>query len=101
MNTEKSTTVETAEAKPDCAPSGLLGVALPILQGLLASGHYTTPETDTEVTKIMRCDNGKDWKADGGDKIFARRHCALAIEDAISLAGELLDQIKLDETKDT
>ena len=89
------------EGAVDVGSNRLLGVALPILQGLLASGHYTTPENETEVTKIMRCDNGKDWKADGGDKIFARRHCALAIEDAISLAGELLDQIKLDEAKDT
>jgi hypothetical protein len=80
---------ETDSRKPEAerrlAPVSLLGVALPILQGLLASGHYTTPETD--VTKIQRCDNGKDWKDEGGDKVFARRHTALAVEDAISLAG--------------
>ena len=28
MNTEKSTAVETAEAKPDCAPLGLLGTVV-------------------------------------------------------------------------
>jgi hypothetical protein len=34
MNTEKPTTVENAEAKPDCAPSGLLGhdIELPKLE---------------------------------------------------------------------
>lgn len=76
----------------------LLGAALPILQGLLASGHYTNPETETETPKVQRCDNGTDWNsAEAGEKVFARRHTALAIEDAISLAGELIDQIMLDD----
>ena len=30
MNTEKSTTAENAEAKPDCAPSGLLGATVTV-----------------------------------------------------------------------
>ena len=37
MNTEKSTTVETAEAKPDCAPTGLLGIALQTLNEAYAA----------------------------------------------------------------
>ena len=101
MNTEKPTTVETAKAKPDCAPSGLLGVALPILQGLLASGHYTIPGNDEDAVKIERVDNGPDWKGDDGNPTFARRKSAIAIEDALSLAKELLDQIRLDERIDT
>ena len=77
--------------------SVLLNAVLPILQGLLASGHYTAPDTEEEGPKIHRCDNGADWKWDDTDNLYARRHTAIAVEDAISIARELIDQIKLDE----
>lgn len=73
----------------------LLSISLPILQGLLASGHYTQPETDEDVPRVITIDNGDGWKSAEG--VFARRHSSMAIEDAIKLAGELADQVKMDE----
>lgn len=44
MDFEKSTTVATAEVKPDCAPSGLLG-ALGFVRGTGFDGEvWTNPE---------------------------------------------------------
>ena len=74
-----------------------LGLTAQILQGLLASGHYTRSENDVDSVRIIRTDNGADWGAEGKNRAFARRCTADAIEDAISLANELLDQLKLDE----
>lgn len=73
----------------------LLRVALPILQGLLASGHYTVPETDTGVPRVLKVDTGKDWVKDG---LYVRKHASIAIDEALELAGELLEQIELDLT---
>ena len=73
----------------------VLKVALPILQGLLASGHFTFPEPDnsTDSSKIQSNDNGEDWK---NDEAFAKRYTSLAVESALDLAHELIDQIELD-----
>ena len=77
----------------------LIEIVLPIMQGLLASGHYTKPETDEEPNKILRCDNGKEWNTGLDDDVplFVRRHTALVIEDAIALAQELKETVALEE----
>lgn len=65
---------------------------LPILSGLLASGHYSTtvtpstPSTD-EDGGVIRHDAGKDWRADQ----LPQRFSSAAVEDAIMLANELIE----------
>lgn len=71
--------------------SHYLKVATSILQGLLASGHYTRPENDVESVGILRVDNGEDWKG-----IYACKNSAMAIEDALKLTNEFLKQLNLD-----
>lgn len=70
-----------------------LEVVLPILQGLLASGHYITPENEVDCVTVLRRDNGTDWKESGA---FARRNTSMAIEHALGLADELVEQIACD-----
>ena len=77
----------------------LLGVALPILQGLLASGHYTMPADENEPD-VFRVDNGKDWKEIDEIPVFAKRYSAKAVLDAIELANELRRQIEIDANAD-
>lgn len=66
----------------------LIKIALPILQGLLASGQFTTPGSNQDFPTSVRKDFGPDWKADG----FACRFPASAVLEAIDLAIELSDQ---------
>jgi len=89
---------EQPEAPTAVRSSDLLGVALPILQGLLASGHFTMPSTHAkEEPDVFRMDNGKDWKELDNIPVFARRYSASAVLTALELAGELIKQIKIDE----
>ena len=75
----------------------LLEVTLPILQGLLASGHFTVPETaDTRAQSIVH-DNGEDWNDSVGAKYYYSRLTSVAIEEALELAKELIAQVELDE----
>lgn len=69
----------------------LMRIALPIMQGLLASGHYTTPDNDDTAVGPLKCDNGKDYDK----QLLHCRHTSIAVEHAIDLAVELHAQIKL------
>lgn len=71
-----------------------LQIALPILQGLLASGKYTDFDPyQPDVVGNLRYDLGKDY-----DKNYStRRRPSRAIEDALELADELIAETKLDE----
>lgn len=73
-----------------------LTVILPILQGLLASGHYTNPSDGLDGVKLERIDNGADWKAEG----YTRRRSSFAIDHAMRLASELIEQLELDRANE-
>ena len=62
-------------------------VVVPILQGLLASGHYT--KQDEGNPQSMRTDCGIDWA-----EFAVRRHTSDAIGEALDLAGELIQTIQ-------
>jgi hypothetical protein len=75
----------------------ILRISLPILQGLLSSGHYTSPESDTDCARVLKIDNGPDWKSlDGENQVVPKRHTAQAIEDALALSAELIATIQLE-----
>ena len=75
----------------------LLNAALPIIQGLLASGHYTIPKEEVygiEESQVIRCFDSKeieDWS-----EIFADVHPSIVVEESIRLAYELIKQIEID-----
>lgn len=79
------------------ATATLLDLTLPILQGLLASGHYTRKKTTDNDDKILVRDNRRDWKTDDGTKVSALQWKSAAVEDAISLACELHDRVEFIE----
>jgi hypothetical protein len=70
-----------------------VSVAVPIMQGLLASGQFT--EDDGDVIKVKRIDCGASWQADG----YARSHMSAAVLMALNLAKELIDQTELEAEK--
>lgn len=63
----------------------LLATAIPILQGLLATGLYHAEGED--YPDVRNHDNGKDWKECG----CPRRWTSYVVEDAIDLAKELIE----------
>ena len=70
-------------------------VAVPILQGLLATGHFTNPiidEKNGERPRVKRIDLGETFAEDG----YARRKMSVAILTALNLAKELIDQTELE-----
>lgn len=73
-------------------------ITLRILQGLLASGHYTTQMDGEDELGYRQRDAGSEWEKDG---IFARRHLASAIEDAIDISNQFQDQLKLEAKNKT
>jgi hypothetical protein len=76
----------------------LLAATIPILSGLLASGHFTTGGVGKDLNGdpidldigVERVDNGPTWKEDG----FIVRRSSLAVEEAIALARELFATIR-------
>ena len=74
---------EEKAVKPSMRADIPLVVAL--VQGLLASGHYTSPDDDEDGPSVQRVDYGKDWKDCGVD----RRRPAQAVEDALDLLQEI------------
>lgn len=72
----------------------LLSVALPILQGLLASGLYTKLYDDGPG--VTKRDNGADWKTQDITPIFHCRYSTDAVRDALDTAYELVGQIKIE-----
>lgn len=95
MKTQKATKQQTSNEKPGAVPIGsgaVLGIAAQILQGLLASGHYTIPGEGKQSPDVWREDAGKDgWKG-----TFAKRFYSSAVMDSIELADELIKQIEID-----
>jgi hypothetical protein len=90
MRTEQELREESTMSHKPCKEQ-LLATALPILQGLLASGHYTKPDTDTDCVKVQTVDNGNGWEG-----IWATRTSTIAVNDAIEIATELINQVELD-----
>jgi hypothetical protein len=70
-----------------------VSIAVPILQGLLASGQFTNDDGD--VIKVKRIDCGPKWQTDG----YARSHMSAAVLMALNLAKELVDQTELEAEK--
>lgn len=68
----------------------MLRTTVPILEGLLASGHYTHQVEGNGDSGVIRCDWGKDWKKGG----HRSRVIALAIEDAMDMADDLINEIE-------
>jgi len=66
-------------------------LVLPILQGLLASGHYTINGTEDSGPRLHKFDNGKEYKTI--DNPPPQRYTAIAIEDAIEITIEFESQI--------
>ncbi len=62
----------------------VLSAALPILQGLLASGHYTTPEPSPSAMPSAAL-----YRRD--------QYGVTAIRDAVDLADRLLQRVKLQQ----
>jgi len=89
---------QPSKTQIDHACSEMLKDALPILQGLLASGHFTYPLEDGDEPGCWTNDNGPDWnKSDeDGIKYFACRGSSYAVTCALSLAYELRKQIEID-----
>lgn len=67
-----------------------LETVLPILQGLLASGHYMSFD-EYGAPELRTHDVGEDFHSDG----FARRYVSDAISQAIDMARELEDQMEI------
>lgn len=73
-------------------------IAVPILQGLLATGQFTTAHGLPLVTEngndphVKRIDLGEKFAEHG----FARRKMSVAVLTALNLAKELVDQTELE-----
>ena len=70
-----------ANMKPSDDRQGIIR----IMQGLLASGHYTEPETEYSNPKILKTDRGKEFKEDG----YKTRRVPLVVIDAVWILGAL------------
>lgn len=79
--------LEAARRKADAKTEMLIATALPIMQGLLASGNYT--DTDNDLTPYF-----KKWPPGDYDK--ASKRPAYAVMDALDLADELIKQAEQD-----
>ena len=64
-----------------------LQIIATIMQGLLASGHYTRTTTDGDINEpsIKKIYNGSDWREMG----FKSIHGSFVVFDAIELLNEL------------
>ena len=73
-----------------------VSVAVPILQGLLATGQFTDLRTEQsgngERPHVRRLDLGDKFAEEG----FARRRMSVAVLTAINIAKELIDQTELE-----
>lgn len=69
-------------------------IAVPLIQGLLASGDYTYVDK-MDVPRLIRTDMGENWQKDG----YARRHMADVVLAALNLAKELVDQTEMEAEK--
>ena len=56
---------------------------IPIVSGLLASGHYT--ENATDHSGLIEWDEGEDWQQDGSK----RRLHSVVVSEAVELLEEI------------
>lgn len=66
----------------------IIDIALPIMQGLLASGHFTAPPDENGDPDVLKCDVGKDWV----DLGLSRRFHSKVVSASLSLAVELIEE---------
>ena len=68
-------------------------MAVHIMSGLLASGHYTRlfceEEMKDEEPRLRAWDAGQEWKKDGLQRRFPRH----VVDDALSLLDELEERL--------
>ena len=84
---------------PEQKPS-LMEVTLPILCALLSNPHYTLEATEGNEPDVFKTDNGKDWKShvdDNGRQVILRRYSTKALEDAMEIGREFMNEMDLDE----
>lgn len=92
---------QPSKIQTDHACSEMLKDALPILQGLLASGHFTYPfdidDTQDPRPGCYTTDNGSYWNESDEDnpKCFAVRHSYEAVTCALKMAHQLRKQIEI------
>ena len=91
---------QPSKIQTDHACSEMLKDALPILQGLLASGHFTYPLEDGDGDLGPGCyiiDNGSNWNRSDEDnpKCFAARRSYVAVTCALEMAHQLRTQIEI------
>jgi hypothetical protein len=87
---------QTSKIEINLACSEMLKDALPILQALLASGHFTYPFEDGNQPGCYTSSNGPDWneKDSDGIKWRASPRTSVAVTYAIELAHELRTEIE-------
>jgi hypothetical protein len=71
-----------------------VSIAVPIMEGLLASGDFTYIDKDGQP-RLKRLDMGTDWNQDG----YARQKMSNVTLAALNLAKELVDQTELEAEK--
>ena len=92
---------QPSKIQTDHACSEMLKDALPILQGLLASGHFTYPfdEDDNEDPRpgCYITDNGSSWNESDEHLplCFAARFSYEVVTCALNLADQLRKQIEI------
>ena len=87
---------QSPKIQTDLACSKMLKDALPILQALLASGHFTYTFEDGDEPGCYTVSNGPDWnqKDANGLKWCASPRSSVAVTCALELAHELRTQIE-------
>jgi hypothetical protein len=68
-----------------------LDVVLPILQGLLASGHFTGIDPENDMPYAAYTDHGVDWEKSG----FHCRYECCAVTKAMELANDLERELEV------
>lgn len=96
MTTESPKPSDEAKSGGTFSSSDLLCAAM-IMQGLLASGHYTHKVRDDgeDEPEVRRWDRGEEWKEDGA----ASRYASHAAADASWLLEELKERLKTHNEK--
>ena len=77
------------ETYPRINDDQALEIATKVLQGLLASGHYTRGDKGDGLPGVITEDLGREWR----DTIYCKRNITVAVSDALDIASELLRQI--------
>ncbi len=70
-------------------------VALEILNGLLASGHYTGPAGSSGEPGVLRQEHGQSWQQNG----HLKQYTSYAVKDAFELANEFMQMAEQNQIK--